>query len=249
MRLSKTRFQQIRKRVKSLQLKKYRKEEGCFLVEGAKSVRELLDADFEVEMLLGTSEFLNSLPGSRGEERLVISAADLESIGSFQTNDAAIAITRIKPNAPPSIDPGEFALVLDGLGDPGNLGTIIRTADWYGIRNVIASEETADMYNPKVIAATMGSFCRVSVYYTDLSDFLRGKQCIYGAFMDGRDVRETEFKDGGFLVIGNESHGISAKVGALVTDRITIPRYGKAESLNAAIATAILLDNLRRTQV
>jgi TrmH family RNA methyltransferase len=216
------------------------------VVEGKKSVLELMYSDFDVLLIVGTAEFLDSLPDSRGEERLTATEDELAQLGSLQTNDAAIAVVQTKPNTPLFPDPGEFALVLDDLRDPGNLGTIIRTADWYGIRKIITSDETADIYNPKVIAATMGSFCRVSLYYTNLSDYLAGRQPVYGAFLDGTDIHDVEFKDGGFLVIGNESQGISHAVGQVVTHRITIPRYGEAESLNAAIATAVLLDNLRR---
>jgi TrmH family RNA methyltransferase len=143
----------------------------------------------------------------------------------------------------------EFCLVLDDLRDPGNLGTIIRTADWYGIRNIIASEETADFYNPKTISATMGSFCRVNVFYTGLEGFLsKNKLPLFGAFMEGSDAHRVDFGTSGLLVIGNESNGISQAIGRFVQQRITIPRVGGAESLNAAIATGILLDNIFRSK-
>jgi TrmH family RNA methyltransferase len=151
----------------------------------------------------------------------------------------------MRANQEAPVNPNEFVIVLDDIRDPGNLGTIIRTADWYGIHSIVASEETTDFYNPKVIASTMGSFCRVNVFYTDLSSYLSAqKGPVYGTFLNGKDVHALGEKPGGFIVIGNESNGISPAVEKLVTHRITIPRRGGAESLNAAIATAIVLDNL-----
>ena len=153
----------------------------------------------------------------------------------------------MKPNNAISVSDQEFVLVLDDIRDPGNLGTIIRTADWYGIHKIVASVETADFYNPKVISATMGSFTRVSIFYTDLPQYLSGiKHRIFGAFLNGKNIHEVSFAPGGLVVIGNESRGISATLNSYITDKITIPRYGEAESLNAAIATAIICDNLRR---
>ena len=148
----------------------------------------------------------------------------------------------------PQNSPSHIHLVLDDIRDPGNLGTIIRTADWYGINKIIASSETADFYNPKVISATMGSFTRTKIFYTGLESYLAGQtgRPIYGAFLHGNSIYQTDFSSGGFLVIGNESRGISERLEPHITERITIPRIGKAESLNAAIATAVVLDNIRR---
>lgn len=235
--------------VKSLQLKKYRKEEQCFAVEGAKSVLELVKSDFEVQWLAGTADFLtvhHALLSKRKMEVVETTANELALAGTFQTNDAAIAIGSIKPNQPLHVA-NEWALVLDDIRDPGNLGTIIRTADWYGINNIIASEETADFYNPKVIHATMGSFCRVKVYYTALAEYLRAQKLpVYGAFLDGANVHDIRFPKAGFLVMGNEAQGISKEVAQMVTQKMTIPKRGGAESLNASIATAVILDNVLR---
>ncbi len=233
--------------IKSLQIKKYRKQEQCFIVEGTKSIHELLKSDFEIEMILGTSEFLETLNGNIKAEVHEVTPKDLDGLGEFQTNESALAVAKIKPNVHLTISNDEFALVLDDIRDPGNLGTIIRTADWYGIKKIIASEETADYYNAKVVNATMGSFTRVEIYYTSLEFYLADlKHKIFGAFLDGHDVHQHNFGKGGVIVMGNEARGISAPVEELVTDRITIPRYGHAESLNAAIATAIICDNVRR---
>jgi TrmH family RNA methyltransferase len=235
--------------IKSLQVKKYRKQEQCFLIEGEKSVGELLTSDFEIVKLLATRDFLDRIKTPAKGEVIQVSENALESLGEFQTNRSALAVARIKPNEKIQTAPGEYALVLDDIRDPGNLGTIIRTADWYGITKIIVSPETADFYNPKVISATMGSFTRVKIYYTELTTYLSGaKMAVYGAFLDGKDVHAVDFKGGGLLVIGSESHGISELVKPFVTERITIPRYGAAESLNAAIATGVILDNLRRTR-
>ena len=234
------------KYIKSLQVKKYRIQEQCFVVEGAKSVMELLRSDFVTRWVAASEEFIahhdKLLKASRAEV-VAASIGELSALGSFQTNDAALAIATIKPNRPIYVADGELALVLDSIRDPGNLGTIIRTADWYGVKYIIASEETTDFYNPKVLSASMGSFCRVEIQYTALVDYLSAvHRPIYGTFLGGKDVHSISFSGGGFIVIGNESNGISPEVEKLITQKITIPRFGKAESLNAAIATAIVLD-------
>ena len=236
--------------IKSLQIKKYRVQEQCFIVEGAKSISELVQSDFVVQEVMGTKTF-----GLENERLLQIenipfievAIKELQSIGSFKTNDSAIAIACMKENIAPTLSDYEFGLVLDDIRDPGNLGTIIRTADWYGISNVIASEDTTDFYNPKVIAASMGSFTRVAVYYTNLTDFIGAYHGdVFGAFLDGSNLHKINFGKGGLIVVGNESKGISEEVKKTVTKRITIPRIGNAESLNVATATAIILDNIRR---
>lgn len=234
--------------IKSLQVKKYRKQEQCFLVEGAKSVQELLGSDFEIVKLFGTTNFLSTLEMPLKGEVVEVSEGELEGLGEFQTNRSALAIARFKPNTAPYTSETEYAIVLDDIRDPGNLGAIIRTADWFGIQKIIASAETADFYNPKVISASMGSFTRVHVYYTDLISYLtRNNHPVYGAFLDGTDIHSVNFARGGLILIGSESHGISADLTDYITEKITIPRYGKAESLNAAIATAVICDNLRRS--
>jgi RNA methyltransferase, TrmH family len=240
------------KYINSLQVKKYRIQEQSFVVEGAKSVTELLKSDFVTTWVAATEDFISQQEKQlRASKAEVVTATDeqLSSLGSFQTNDAALAVARIKPNRPLSIEEGEIALVLDSIRDPGNLGTIIRTADWYGVKNIIASDETADFYNPKVLSASMGSFCRVSIQYVSLVEYLTAvRKPIYGTFLDGLDVHQLSFSAGGLIVIGNESNGISPAVERLVSQKITVPRFGKAESLNAAIATGIVLDVVRQSK-
>ncbi len=237
------------KYIKSLQLKKYRKEEQCFVVEGARSVAELLLSDFQITFLAATPSFIDQQArqlAQRGVEIIPSSEKELTNAGSLQTNNSAIAVARMKPNQPPVLTTHEFALVLDSIRDPGNLGTIIRTADWYGINHIIASPETADRYNPKTISATMGSFLRVNLFYTPLPEYLKTAPMVYGTFLEGTTIHELNFAKGGFIVIGNESNGISPEVARLVHQKMMIPKYGLAESLNAGVATAVVLDNLCR---
>lgn len=220
------------------------------MVEGGKSVLELLKSDFEVEQLLVTPEFREqsnmALKAYKGE-MLEVKPAELAEAGEYSTNDAALALVRMKPNQEPSMIADEFILLLDDIRDPGNLGSIIRIADWYGISKIVASEETADVYNSKVIQSSMGSFTRVSIFYANLAQYLpKSSLPVFGAFLDGNNVHEINFGSGGLIVIGNEANGISKAVEKFVTKRITIPRFGNAESLNAGIATAVICDNIRR---
>jgi TrmH family RNA methyltransferase len=233
--------------IKSLQLKKYRKEEQCFVVEGAKSVREVLASDFEIVTLAATAEFLSSTKLRGSFEIIEVNEKELQGLGEFQTNDSALAVVRCKSNDPVTVNNEEFALVLDDIRDPGNMGTIIRTADWFGINKIIASTETADFYNGKVITSTMGSFTRAKVYYTDLKAFLPSVSIpIYGAYLSGNELSKVNFGKGGLIVIGNESKGINPDLETFITHKITIPAFGKAESLNAAIATGIICYAVRR---
>ena len=220
------------------------------MVEGMKSVLELLRSSFQVDLLIGTTEAFaenNTLFQRPGIEWIGTNAEVLASLGAFKANHTVMAVARMKPNAPFLVQTGEFVLALDDVRDPGNLGTILRIADWYGITKVVTTEETADFYNPKTIQASMGSFTRVSYFETDLTRFLSEVEVdVYGAFLEGENVHRVRWNSGGVVVIGSESHGISKEVEGLVTKRITIPRFGGAESLNAAIATAVICDNIRR---
>lgn len=236
--------------IKSLQLKKYRKQEQCFTVQGEKSVLETLNSSFQVRELYATSDFLERQKAalSRYRNNLVqVTESELASVSEYETNEAALAIVAIPENTPINVKADEFILMLDDIRDPGNLGTIIRTADWYGVTKIIASEETADAYNSKVIQSSMGSFTRVQLYYTNLVELLRAnKRPVYGTFLNGQNAHDFPYANEGIIVIGNEANGISPEIEKFITNKITIPRYGKAESLNAAIATAVILDNIRR---
>ncbi|MDN5199724.1 RNA methyltransferase [Fulvivirgaceae bacterium BMA10] len=237
--------------IKSLQIKKYRKQEQSFLVEGAKNVQELIMSDYEITLVLGTQSFLDNhqkLLDEANIEFVMVKDQELANIGSFKTNNAALAVARMHGNKKLEIKKNEFSLVLDGVRDPGNLGTIIRIADWYDIKNIICSSDSADVYNPKVIAATMGSFVRTNLYYTDLVAFINDYKdmSVYGAFLNGRNIHQEKFDAGGFIVVGNESKGINPQLEKCINMKLTIPRFGGAESLNVANATAIICDNIRR---
>ncbi|WAC12320.1 TrmH family RNA methyltransferase [Dyadobacter pollutisoli] len=241
------------KYINSLKIKKYRQQHGAFMVEGAKSVLELLDSDFETEVVLATKEFQQKYSSILTRHNTPIETAtvqELEGLGSFQTNDSCLAVAKTKQNEFLSLKDSEYMLILDDVRDPGNLGTIIRVADWYGISKIVCSKDTTDIYNPKVIAASKGSFTRVNIFYTDLAYYIKentaGKS-IVGAFLGGESLYDFQFsKNGGYIIMGNESNGIGDEVEKLVTQKVTIPRIGEAESLNVGIATAIMLDNMRR---
>ena len=242
------------KYIQSLHQKKYRQQHGAFLVEGARSVQEVLQSDFQTELVVATDVFYKENSRLTDHQRIpveIASSTDLERIGTLDSNNAALAVVRTKENRPLVAKAGEIALILDDIRDPGNLGTILRIADWYGVRTILCSETTADVYNPKVISASKGSFTRVRWWYGNVEQFLsqvvgQSASPVYGAFLDGADVHTLSFGPSGYLVMGNESNGISPAVEQYVTHRVTIPRYGGAESLNVGIATAVLLDNWRR---
>lgn len=237
---------------KSLQIKKFRQIHQSFTVEGAKSVAELLASDFEVELVAVTEEYRAAhahILDTIEAQVVTTTAGDLAQIGSYQTNNACVAIAKTKENKFIDADGGEFVIVLDDIRDPGNLGTIIRIADWYGFNKIVCSETTTDFYNPKVIAASMGSFTRIQVYYSRLGEYFEkaAPAPVTGAFLDGTSLYDYSFPaSGGYLVLGNEANGIGDEVAALVTGRVSIPRFGGAESLNAGIAAAVFCDNIRR---
>jgi len=236
--------------IKSLHQKKYRTESGKFFVEGEKSVIEVLQSDFKVHLLLVTPEFAvkyASLIDRLGVEVIQVTPNQLEQLGQYQSNDAALAVVEMKPNHAFQPKKGELILALDSVRDPGNLGTILRIADWYGIKKLIFSTHTADFYNPKVIQASMGSFTRVQFFYGDLvASFQTWKLPVYGAFLEGTSVHQLISPEPGVLLLGNESQGISKEVEKFVTNKVTIPSFGGAESLNVAIASAIMCDNFNR---
>jgi RNA methyltransferase, TrmH family len=252
------------KLLKKLVDKKYREETGLFLVEGKKSIEELLTSDFEIDTVYATLETLSDIEaavrtyharmGGSMPEVICVTEEKLAATGTFRSNNAGIAIAHQKTPASPEHILTEatksLVLVLDDVRDPGNLGTIIRTADWFGITHIVTSLTTTDFYNPKVIAATMGSFTRVSVTPLPLPSFLKQVRdqgiLTFGAFLDGENIFEMKQPQSGMLVMGSESHGISDEIAPFIAQRVTIPQYGKAESLNVAIATAVILSAFKR---
>jgi RNA methyltransferase, TrmH family len=239
------------KLIRSLHQKKYRELEGLFLIEGRKNILEALRARFPLECLFLTDTahaewermgLLQSVPAEPATAEM------LEKVGTLQTNDAAIAVAII-PRDDPSKLFMDSQLVLDGVRDPGNLGTILRIADWYGIQAVVCSTDCVDAYNPKVIAASMGAFCRMTVQYRALETYLpeiSQKMPVYGAVMEGENVHQLGFASPAAIVMGNESNGIREELYPHLRYLISIPRFGGAESLNVAVATAIICDNFRR---
>ena len=236
--------------IKSLQIKKYRQKENAFLVEGAKNVLELMKSDFNIIEMFLTNEFIARLDNEAMISHFshtIVKESELTRISALKTNNAALAVVEMEPNEVFAFTPGEYGIVLDDIRDPGNLGTIIRIADWYGINKIICSETSADQYNPKVVAASMGSFTRVSISYQNLASYLPALGLpVLGAFLNGENVHHFEFPGTGLILVGNESSGINPSLEKLVRHKLSIPRFGGAESLNAGIATAVICDNLRR---
>lgn len=224
------------KLIKSLGQKKVRQQEQLFLVEGVKGIREFLDSEFELYQLFATDSIFNV-------EAKLISPKDLQRISTLKTPNTALAVFRM-PQAKSVID-SSLILALDDVRDPGNLGTIIRLCDWFGIEQLICSPETVDCYNSKVVQASMGSLTRIQVIYTDLEHYLEQSNLeIFGTFMDGTNMYSEALPKKGIIVMGNEANGISPKIESLVHKKIGIPRFGNlkaTESLNVATATAIVL--------
>ena len=241
--ISKNRISQIRK----LHAKKFRDESKLFLVEGYKSVEMLCGSDFEVEEIFATEAALHDNDWLQRFSPTLITPDEMSRISTMQTPPELLAIAQQKANLP-DIPTDQRVLVLDHISDPGNLGTIIRTADWFDIRHIVCSPDCVELYNPKVIQATMGSFTHIHVHKRSLPEFLQqesGRRRILGTFLNGTDIRTLEFRPSDIVVIGNESNGISDEVAEVVTNRITIPSAAQcretAESLNAAIAAALVM--------
>jgi len=239
--------------LKSLQQKKFRREHGSFLVEGYKSIAEFIDSPYQLEAVYHTPAFSpKMLKLSQKINWCEISVNELEKISSLKTPQDAIAQIRMPewPALNHSELKGRFSLMLDGIQDPGNMGTIIRIADWFGINDIVCSEDTVDAYNPKVVQACMGSLARVKVHYTELADILsKAELPVFGALLDGSNIYQTDFGNEGLIVMGNEGNGIRPEIQEKVTQTITIPRAGGAESLNVAIATAIFCSEISRKTV
>jgi TrmH family RNA methyltransferase len=233
------------KLITSLQQKKYRKQEQLFFAEGVKVVQELLHSNFELQDLFTTKQDFLTVPKDKVH---AISEAELKKISALTTPNTCLAVFKI-PKAKEMVEKG-LIVALDDVRDPGNLGTIIRLCDWFGIETLFCSEESVDIYNPKVVQATMGSISRVNVVYGNLETFLsQTKLPIFGTFMDGKNIYQEELPKEGIIIMGNEANGISTSVEKLVSDRIAIPRFGNlqvTESLNVATATAIILSEFKR---
>lgn len=239
------------KRIASLSQKKYRQKHGLFVAEGVKVIKEFLKSKYKLKALYTTTDIFRNHFTGQDLLTTFISPKELASISFLTTPQVALALFEIPVYA--SLRPEGITLVLDGVRDPGNMGTILRECDWFGVKNILCSTDTVDCFNPKVVQASMGSLARVQVHYLDLAIFLKEQKTeIVGTFLKGEDVYAAQgFQKNCFLVLGNEANGISTEVEALVHRRITIPRFGKlreTESLNVAMAGAILLSELRRRE-
>ena len=237
--------------VRQLEQKKYRQREGLFVAEGPKVVGDLLRHGWQPKALYATSAW-EGVSGMTGSGMVQVSAEELQRLSFLQHPQQVLAVFPMPENREmPPLKQGRLYLALDGVQDPGNLGTIIRIADWFGINAIYCSTDTADVWNPKVVQATMGSIARVSLYYTDLPQMLKSAEVpVYGTLLDGEDIYSQPLSSDGVIVMGNEGNGLSAPVRELVDRKLLIPSFNSspdmAESLNVAIATAITCSEFRR---
>lgn len=246
--LSKKKISEISK----LHLKKYREELHQSIVEGTKSVLDLLNSDFIVHEVFGTEKWYcsHAIPQLDKTKSTIVTAKEMERISCLHTPQEVMAIVSFPIYSLTDIPKNSPLLVLDDIRDPGNLGTIVRTAEWFGFKHILCSPNCVELTNPKTIQATMGSFCRVKVIYADLVHFFQNTQHsgrVLGTFIEGKSISDVDFQTDDILVIGNESKGISESLSSFINLKVHIPAVSNshAESLNASVATAILLHNFR----
>ncbi len=243
------------KLIQSFDKKKFRTETGCFLAEGNKLISDILPF-FECELLVCCSSWLATQGDIKAKELILAEQEEINKASLLKNPQQVIAVFRqpVYQLREENIN-NALSLVLDGIQDPGNLGTIIRVADWFGIENIICSPDTADVFNPKTVQASMGAIARVWVHYTPLADFIRSIPAknglpIYGTLLDGKNIYKEKLSANGLIVMGNEGNGISAEINSLITDKLYIPNYPEdrqtSESLNVATATAIVCAEFRR---
>ena len=233
------------KLITSLNKKKYREKHQLFVVEGMKSIKEFISSGFEVHSIFSIRGELKS----KFPNLIEVTESELKKISYLTTPNIALALFKLPKTKP--IDFDALIIGLDNVQDPGNLGTIIRLCDWFGIKNLVCNLKTVDCYNPKVIQASMGSLARVNITYMDLEKFLIKSKIrpVYGTFMTGESIYESSLNNSGILIMGNEANGISNQIKEKVTNRISIPKFNKSrktESLNVATATAIVLSEFMR---
>jgi len=231
------------KYIQSLSQKKTRDEEGMFIAEGTKMVNELLQSNIVVEKIYATEEWIGE---HRQQANIIkVQPEELKKISNQSTPNQVVALVEKKKLRSEPLLKNKITLVLDGIQDPGNLGTIIRIADWFGVDQIVASTDTADLYNPKVVQSTMGSIIRANVWYKDLEGWLNKVDVeVYGALLNGKDIFSFQNISEGILIVGNEAKGIRENILPFVQHAVTIPKKGAAESLNAAVATGIILAHI-----
>lgn len=234
------------KRIRSLSEKKERQQQGLFIAEGDKTCRDIIGSKIRINSIYATADWLEQYTQiiPEGCDCVIVTQKELEKLSRHNAPQQVIMLVHIPKNTL-NLESGLLTLVLDNLQDPGNLGTIIRTADWYGIQNIFCSSDTVDAYNPKVVDSTMGSIGRVNIVYGDIAELLKKHKDIpvYGALLNGESVYTASLQTPAFLIIGNEGKGISKEIVHLINRPLHIPGKGSAESLNAAVATAILCDH------
>lgn len=244
----------LHKLIKSLELKKNRKESGLFIAEGGKTVTDLLALEVETYKIIATSEWLATHKIECNAEIIEVTDEEMKRASFLRTPQGILAIFKQPRHTIDTTAPTrELCLALDNVQDPGNLGTIIRIADWFGIENIYCSHGSADAYNPKVIQATMGAIGRVKIHYTSLTELIeniKDKAPIYGTFLDGKDIYTQELTGNGLIVMGNEGNGIGKECSRLIDKRLLIPNFpagrNTSESLNVSVATAIICSEFRR---
>jgi TrmH family RNA methyltransferase len=233
------------KLITSLSQKKYRQKHHLFIAEGVKVLNELLNSTFEIETLFCTDDFEVAI----SEKKIVrISETELKKVSTLKSPNKALGLFKIPKEK--AVQNSGLTIALDAINDPGNLGTIIRLCDWFGITQLVCSKDTVDCYNQKVVQASMGSLTRVSIHYTDLENYItKSNLDTFIADMDGENVYKTKLPKEGILIMGNEANGVSEEIKSLLQYKISIPRFGETqetESLNVATATAILLSEFKR---
>ncbi len=248
------------KHINSLKINKFRKKYSEFIVEGDKCVFELLKSDFNTINIFANAEWIenySTMPEISETEIIEITDPEMKKISSFSTACQILAIAEIPQT---DFEKGNISekltLMIDDIKDPGNLGTIIRTADWFGINHIICSNETVDLFNPKVIQSSMGSFTRVKLLYVELSEYLQNLQpdiCVYSCVLDGENIYKTELSKNGIIILGSESHGVSEKLSPFISKKIAIPSFvdnknsgNSTESLNVSVAAGIICSEFKR---
>ena len=242
------------KQIKSLEQRKFRKETGLFVAEGGKTVQDLIDLGIEATSIIATEEWLKSHKLNTSTTITIASEEEMKKASFLRTPQGVLAVFRQQQHDTDLTAPEhELCLALDNVQDPGNMGTIIRIADWFGIKNIYCSNGTVDIYNPKTVQATMGAIGRVKVHYTDLPSMiasLNGKAPVYGTFLDGESIYSHPLSENGLIIMGNEGNGIGKECEKQINERLLIPNYPAgcktSESLNVSVATAIVCSEFRR---
>lgn len=242
------------KQIKSLEQRKFRKEAALFVAEGGKTVQDLIDTGIEVKHVIATDEWLKTHKLNTTAEIIVVNEEEMKKASFLRTPQGVLAVFKQQNHEiDPTIPERELCLALDNVQDPGNMGTIIRIADWFGIEHIYCSNGSVDIYNPKTVQATMGAIGRVKIHYTNLPELIKSlenKAPIYGTFLDGEDIYSSTLSNNGIIVMGNEGNGISEECSNLIKERLLIPNYPKerstSESLNVSVATAIICSEFRR---